>query len=192
MQIYYKEVETMTKYREILQLTAPGFSQRSIMQSVGTSQKTVVKVQRRARELNLTWLLPESLTDDALGKQMFPREPVQPCERKMPDLDYIRKELQKNGVNKKLLWTEYLEECRLSGDDPLMYSQFCEYIRRDEQKRRTTMHIDRKPGELHIPAQTGHQFRLKLDNHSGNNWTLVPMMSGRPFRCLLDTDSDVY
>ena len=28
-----------------------------------------------------------------------------------------------------------------------MYSQFCEYIRRDEQKRRATMHIPRKPGE---------------------------------------------
>ena len=147
MQIYYKEVETMTKYREILRLTALGFSQRSIVQSVGTSQKTVVKVQRRAKELNLTWPLSESLTDDVLGKQMFPREPVQPSGRKMPDLDYIRKELQKNGVNKKLLWTEYLEECRLSGDDPLMYSQFCEYIRRDEQKRRATMHINRKPGE---------------------------------------------
>lgn len=147
MQIYYKEVETMTKYREILRLTALGFSQRSIVQSVGASQKTVVKVQRRAKELNLTWPLSESLTDDVLGKQMFPREPVQPSGRKMPDLDYIRKELQKNGVNKKLLWTEYLEECRLSGDDPLMYSQFCEYIRRDEQKRRATMHINRKPGE---------------------------------------------
>lgn len=137
----------MTKYREILRLTAMGFSQRSIVQSTGTSQKTVVKVQRRAQETNLSWPLPESLTDTDLGKLLFPREPVPPSNRKMPDLDYIRRELLKNGVNKKLLWTEYLEECRLSGDDPLMYSQFCEYIRRDEQKRRATMHIGRKPGE---------------------------------------------
>ena len=65
----------------------------------------------------------------------------------MPDYEYVRKELLKNGVNKKLLWTEYLEECRLSGDNPLMYSQFCYYIQQDEQKRRATMHINRKPGE---------------------------------------------
>ncbi len=26
----------------------------------------------------------------------------------MPDFAYIRRELQRNGVNKKLLWTEYL------------------------------------------------------------------------------------
>ena len=45
------------------------------------------------------------------------------------------------------LWTEYLEECRLSGENPLMYSQFCYYIQQDEQKRRATMHISRKPGD---------------------------------------------
>ncbi len=45
------------------------------------------------------------------------------------------------------LWTEYLEECRQAGDEPLMYSQFCYYIQQDEQKRRATMHINRKPGE---------------------------------------------
>ena len=44
--------------------------------------------------------------------------------KRMPDYEHIRKGLLRNGVNKKLLWTEYLEECRLSGDELLMYSQF--------------------------------------------------------------------
>lgn len=44
----------MTKYREILRLTALGLSQRNIIQSIGVSQKTIVKVQHRARELNLS------------------------------------------------------------------------------------------------------------------------------------------
>ena len=35
-------------------------------------KKTVVKVQRRAREMNLSWPLDESLTDIKLGKLMFP------------------------------------------------------------------------------------------------------------------------
>jgi len=39
-------------------------------------------------------------------------------------------------VNKKLLWSEYLEDCRLNNTEPLMYSQFCHYIREDEHKRR--------------------------------------------------------
>ena len=35
----------------------------------------------------------------------------------------------------------------MSSEEPLMYSQFCYYIQKDEEKRRATMHIPRKPGE---------------------------------------------
>ena len=137
----------MTKYREILRLTALGLSQRDIIHSIGVSQKTVVKVQKRAREMHLSWPLDESLTDSALETLMFHKESKVSKQKRMPDFNYIQKELLRNGVNKKLLWTEYLEECRQSGDEPLMYSQFCYYIQQDEQKRRATMHINRKPGE---------------------------------------------
>lgn len=137
----------MTKYREIIRLTSLGFTQRNIMASCGVAQKTVVKVQRRARELKLEWPLDDSMTDIALGKFLFPKSDTSATEKRMPDYSYIRKELLRNGVSKKLLWTEYMEDCRLNGDEPLMYSQFCYYIQQDEQKRRATMHINRKPGE---------------------------------------------
>lgn len=138
----------MTKYREIIRLTSLGLSQRNIMRSLGVAQKTVVKVQRRARELNLEWPLDESMTDKALETLMFPRNSSADISKeRMPDLPYIHKELLRNGVSKKLLWTEYMEDCRLTGEEPLMYSQFCYYIQKDEEKRRATMHINRKPGE---------------------------------------------
>lgn len=44
----------MTKYREILRLTALGLKQRDIMKSLGIAQKTVVKIQKRAKELSLS------------------------------------------------------------------------------------------------------------------------------------------
>ncbi len=137
----------MTKYREIIRLTGLGFTQRNIMQSCGVAQKTVVKVQRRARELGITWPLDESMTDKSLQTLMFPKVDKNNKNKRQPNLAYIHKELLKNGVSKNLLWTEYLEECHLNGDDPLMYSQFCYHIQQDEQKRRATMHINRKPGE---------------------------------------------
>ena len=37
-----------------------------------------------------------------------------------------------------------MENCRANGDEPLMYSQFYYHIQQDEQKRRATMHINRK------------------------------------------------
>ncbi len=138
----------MTKNREIIRLTSLGLSQRNIMQSIGVAQKTVVKIQRRAKELGLEWPLDESMTDVALEKYMFPKNQLPDAnKRRMPDFAYIHKELLRNGVSKKLLWTEYMEGCRQSGEDPLMYSQFCHYIQQDEQKRRAAMHINRKPGE---------------------------------------------
>ena len=137
----------MTKYREILRLTALGLSQRNIIQSIGVSQKTIVKVQKRAKELHLSWSLDEKMTDAVLEKLMFPQKPTSSRKKRMPDYNYIQKELLRNAVNKKLLWTEYMEECRANGEEPLMYSQFCYYIQQDEQKRRATMHISRKPGE---------------------------------------------
>ena len=137
----------MTKYKEIIRLTGLGFSQHKIMTSCGVAQKTVVKVQKRARELNLTWPLDESMTDTELQKIMFSKESSVSPNKRMPDYAYIRKELLRNGVSKKLLWTEYMEDCRANGDEPLMYSQFCYHIQQDEQKRRATMHINRKLGE---------------------------------------------
>ena len=106
-----------------------------------------MKVQHRAKELSLSWPLDESLTDAELEQQMFAKDTSPKSAKRMPDYDYIRKELLRNGVNRKLLWTEYLEECRQNGDDALMYSQFCYYIQQNEQKRRATMHIPRKPGQ---------------------------------------------
>ena len=96
----------MTQYREILRLTALGLSQRNIIRSCGVSQKTIVKVQHRAVELKLKWPLDAQLTDEALKRLMFPSEHPKEHPKRMPDFEYIRKELLRNGVNKKLLWTE--------------------------------------------------------------------------------------
>lgn len=136
----------MTKYREILRLHSLGFSQQNIAYSSNVSKKTVNRVINRAKELNISWPLDESQTDAVLEQILFPSHTSSKVKR-MPDFAYIRKELLKNGVSKKLLWTEYMEECRLNDEQPLMYSQFCHYIQQDEQKRRATMHIARKPGE---------------------------------------------
>ena len=136
----------MTKYREILRLKSLGFSDRKIASSCGVSRNTVARVTARATEMGISWPLDFDMTDSVLEGLMYPKDKTAAAKR-MPDFDYIRRELLRNGVNKKLLWVEYCEECRLAGDEPLMYSQFCYHIQRDEEKRRATMHIPRKPGE---------------------------------------------
>ena len=137
----------MTDYREILRLKSLGFSERNVALSCPCSRNTVSKALNRAEELGISWPLPNEQTNAVLEGMLYPKDDKGINSKKMPDLAYIHKELLKNGVSKKLLWTEYMEECRLIGAEPLMYSQFCYYIQQDEQKRRATMHIGRKPGE---------------------------------------------
>lgn len=137
----------MTKYREILRLSSLGLSQQNIADSCGVSKKTVNRVLKRANELSISWPLDANDTDAVLAEKFFPSSQQVASTKRMPDFTHIRKELLRNGVSKKLLWTEYMEDCRSNGDEPLMYSQFCYHIQQDEQKHRATMHINRKPGE---------------------------------------------
>ncbi len=136
----------MTKYREILRLYSMDFSERNIALSCSVSRNTVSKVISAAQAKGIAWPLDDNVTDAKLKNILFPKTKTV-AKRRMPDFEYIRKELQRNGVSKKLLWTEYLEECRLAGDEPLMYSHFCYYVQKEEEKRRATMRIPRKPGE---------------------------------------------
>ena len=101
----------MTKYREILRLKSLGFSERNIAQSCGVSRNTVAKVLKKAAEINLSWPLDFDMTDSALEELMFPKD-KSATNKRMPNFDYIRKELLRNGVNKKLLSAEGSDDRR--------------------------------------------------------------------------------
>ena len=137
----------MTKYREILRLLSNQLKTDEIVHACSVSKKTVIKVKKRARELEISWPLDPDMTDEKLETIMFPKPEKSVSTKRMPDFDYVHNELNRNGVSKKLLWTEYLEDCRRTGEKPLMYSQFCYYTQKDEEKRRASMHIQRRPGE---------------------------------------------
>lgn len=98
----------MTKYREILRLHSLNLSQQNIADSCGVSKKTVNRVLKRAKELNISWPLDPNETDPVLAEKFFPSHKQNTTTKRMPDYAYIRKELLRNGVSKKLLWTEYI------------------------------------------------------------------------------------
>ena len=62
----------MTSYREILRLSASGYSKSSIAKSVSCSRNTVTTVLDRAKELKLEWPLAPDLSDPELGKMLYP------------------------------------------------------------------------------------------------------------------------
>lgn len=160
----------MTKYREILRLSSLGLSQQNIATSCGVSKKTVNRVLKRANELNIHWPLGPNDTDAVLASRLFPPSHREVPARPMPNFELIRKELMHNGVSKKLLWMEYVEDCKKCSQKPLMYSQFCYHIQQDEQKRRASMHIKRNPAE-----------QIEVD-WAGDTATFINPETGKPVK----------
>lgn len=98
----------MAKYRDILRLSSMGLSQRSIASSLQCSRNTVAEVLHRALEKEIAWPLPEDIADADLQYLLYP-EKKQTSTRKLPDCEYMHRELAKNGVTLSLLWNEYCE-----------------------------------------------------------------------------------
>ena len=137
----------MTNYREILRLRSLGLNHSRIAESMGISRPTVIAALQRAQTQELNWQAAESLSDIDLAQRLNPTVRGKP-NYKLPDYEYIHRELAKPGMTQQLLWFEYSDQCRASGELPYQLTQFKTHYREYVTKTKATMHIQRKPGEL--------------------------------------------
>lgn len=137
----------MINYREILRLRSLGINNSRIAESMGIARQTVVTTLQRADAQGLDWQTAEALADRELAAKLRGQGAKKP-EYKMPDYDYVHRELAKPGVTQQLLWYEYCDQCRAAGDVPYQLTQFKKYYREHVIQTKATMHIHRKPGEI--------------------------------------------
>lgn len=143
----------MERTREILRLDSLGISQRQIADSCGCSRNTVQETMIRSQVSGIHWPLPDGWDDARLTESLYPerrgtsRADAPHPSKVAPDFERIHKELARDGVNMKLLWTEYAGTCKAMGQHYLQYPQFCVRYRQFAQESKATMHIDHKPGE---------------------------------------------
>jgi transposase len=156
----------MIDYREILRLKSCGISQRSIAVSCNSSRNTVAEVLRRAEQVGISWNKIDSQTNSDLQNLLFPEQQAKMKMRRLPDCEYMHREMAKSGMTLTLLWNEYCEGCRQNGELPLMYTQFCNHYRKYAQLTKATMHIERKPGEQMEVDWAGSTARL-VDRDTG-------------------------
>mgnify|MGYP003623356019 CR=1 FL=1 len=155
----------MTNHKEILRLHGLGISNSQIATGCGCSRTTVVDVLRRAREKGITWDGACEMSGKELTGLLYP---VQEKQRgyKMPDYEYVHREMGKSGVTLSLLWLEYCEQCRESGNIPYKSTQFNKYYSEYVDKTKATMHIHRKPGEIMEVDWAGGTARI-MDTDTG-------------------------
>ena len=116
---------SMRKLKEVLRLGALGHSDRVIAQSLNVGRSTVRRYRRRADEAGLDWSAATELKESDIEARLFPPLDRSLRPRPLPDWEYVRKELGRDGVTLELLWLEY----KAAHDDSYRYSRFCELYR---------------------------------------------------------------
>ena len=155
----------MTNYREILRLRSLGINNKQIAESMGIARQTVITTLQTAFAQGIDWQSAESMSDKELSARLFPQGEGKPT-YKMPDYEYIHREMAKSGMTQQLLWFEYCDECRAAGETPYGLTQFKLHYREYVTKTKATMHIKRKPGETMEVDWAGQMAHL-IDADTG-------------------------
>ena len=155
----------MTNYREILRLASLGITKKDIASACSCSRNTVADVLKRAIGVGLSYPLSEDISDTALRQKLFEGQDGKPA-YKMPDYDYVHREMAKSGVTLTLLWLEYCDQCRETGELPYKSTQFNKYYADHVKTTKATMHINRKPGEL-LEVDWAGQTAFVVDTDTG-------------------------
>ena len=159
----------MVNYREIIRLKTLDYSNARVASSCGSSRNTVAEVWNLAKEKNLIWPLDETMTNLDLHKVFYPYQGGEKG-KKLPDFEYIHKELARPGVTLSLLWAEYCAQCAEEHAIPYQHSQFNEHYHSYAATKKATLRIHRKPGEL-----------MEVD-WAGDTLTVYDSQTGEPMK----------
>lgn len=156
---------TMRKIREVLRLSLDaGLSIRKINASTKISVGAIQKLLKKAKELNVTWPLPDGMDDGQLAQLFYPKADTQPSSRfEVPDWSAARKELSRKNVTKMLLWEEY---CAQFPNRCYSYSQYCDRFLHWLKKQKRSMRQIHIAGEKLFVDYAGHTMPV-VDQHSG-------------------------
>ena len=153
----------MRKIREALRLQASGLSNRKIAASIGVGPTVAGEYIRRARRADLSWPLPDDLSDEALEQRLFPAPRTSRAkERSRPDWPVIHRELRRAGVTLSLLWEEY----RAVHPRGYGYSQFCELYRQWKGRLSPTMRQTHLAGDKMFVDYAGQTIEV-IDGLTG-------------------------
>lgn len=164
----------MSKEKQILQLHADKLSQRKIAVQLHVSRNTVSSVISAAQREHLDPVQIAQLDDHDLYLKLFPEKAYIPVQVE-PDYDYIHKELLRDGVTLRILWEEYVDQCRDAQKPPYMYSQFCKKYSDFVDSNHLTMHIQHKPGDKLMVDWAGTKLQIydRVTNETCNCYLFV-------------------
>lgn len=134
----------MNKMNQAVELICgTDMSNRKIGGIVGIAYNTVRRYRRLINKKQLTWADVQAMSAEDIERFLGSKY-RNSSNRRVPDWDYIHRELQQRDVTRSLLWEEY----RLANpDDALSMSQFNELYNQYRRKLDLTMRQPHRAGE---------------------------------------------
>ena len=162
----------MTNHKEILRLKNLKMEHQQIADACSCSVSTVKRTLKHAGETGIDWTSIKNVPCDEVTRMLHVSNHLTPP-RKTLDYPYLQQELSKSGVTLNLLWLEYCEQCRLSGETPYRSTQFNKLYRDYLQKTKATMHLEHKRGDI-----------MEVD-WAGTTLTVIERTTGKPAKAYI-------
>ena len=156
----------MTRYREIMRLSALGQAPREVAAAAKCNESTVRRVLAAAESAGLEWPLPDEMGDDAIKRVIYPKKFGKRGGFLDPDYEWVHEQLKRKGVTRALLHEECCDLCRAAGAEPCCATTFNNGYAEWAASRCLTMHIDRKPGQKMEVDWAGTRMHL-VDRDTG-------------------------
>ena len=156
---------SMNKIRKVLRHSEKGrLSVREIASLTGISKSTISHYIKLFRDISLTLLEAEKLSDSQLQKRILRTEEKIPSELLQLQSLFPEYQLRLNrkGVTKQLLWKEYLRYY----PDGYQYSRFCYHFQIWNESLEVRMHQNHSPGNKAFIDYTGEKFPV-IDPRNG-------------------------
>jgi transposase len=138
----------MDLIKQVQQLRQEGVAIKEIVRRVGLSRKTVKKYLCRIENIPLQTGESLQITDKEIADIVYNNDtnPVSGKREKelLEHFEYVKKELHKTGVNRQILWIEYLNLYPAG----YKYSQYCKLLGKYLKNRDCAFHWQYNPAEF--------------------------------------------
>lgn len=155
-------------------------SQREISRTRKMSQHSVGDVFRIADRLGVTYEDIRDKPDDEVYRMFYPDKHAAESLYSIPDYTYVHTELNRTGVNLKLLWNEYKDSCFQNHSLSLGNTKFCEGYSDYVLKNSLTSHLLHKPGIVCEVDWSGSTMSL-VDKITGEIITVYLFVATLPY-----------
>ncbi|MCP4987361.1 MAG: IS21 family transposase [Colwellia sp.] len=163
----------MRKIRDILRLHFESkLSNQQVADALRISKTNVFNTLSRFEESEITWPIPEDMTDTKLETLIYRKGDSKEKEEIMPDVEYIHEELSRPHMTLELLWNEY------SQDNPegLGRSSFYRHYQKYRKGLSISMKVIHKGGDKVFVDYSGKG--LRYFNRETGKWVETKFFVG--------------